>query len=1036
MESQQADDVREVLASALASRAYSHDQDVDSSIAAVVTVEGDLRFLPSTLSALFAQSVLPGVVVIADCSGSDAQPVETSFEVIPAIAGPMSSMPVCKTVTVRLVRVQGARSFGAAVCKGLRCADLPASIRGLWLLHDDSRPADRRCLEHLLEAWRNAPTAAMVGAKQLDWDCQGLHDVGAYVSGHRVESLVVDGEPDQEQYDARSDVFAVSLAGALVPSDTLTTSSGLDGWFSSFVESSDFCRRICRGGGRVIVAPRARIAHRRARFEGIRGRDGEQIDDEQPADPSMSLFAAWQRYYFTDVPMGLWPLAWLWRLVRSLGIAIAQLLGKRPWQAWCELCMPWLALLGFPRAIPARRRVARCGAMPRAQLAMLSVSRDQMRQWKDRERALQDQRDTTLLSPLVRAHLRWRLTRRWILAALMTLVTLGAVIAMQWPLLRDGIASGSLSSSILPPTDASLGRLAQAASTPWLFGVGTGVPAPPAPWLMVLLVVSVLTGGHVSAALLVILVLALPLSALSFWALAGVFTRSDAVRVVGGLLWASLSLSLGLLQNANLPMLTVMVFLPASFAFVFRAVGMYYTEDPLHPHPSVQAAAAASLCFMPVVAAEPQTLLPLIAIFLVFILVVRGHRAMLLLIPLPAAFLVAPTLVNAVRYFGQGSWRQLFGDVTVPDRAMNGKPAALSLGDVMLRAFGFDARQGWSQLSGNWMAFLCLGICAALLILAVICLALPFALRVSRMMWIVSICGALLSLGSCRVTIALDEEGAVAGSVLPGLALLMLGMLSCACLMAGGAVRRFVALAPDAGQRDHGAHALPGSSAKTASRWVVRFGRGVLIALLAAAAIAFGVYGASYGANARVSDESLPMIASDALEENPGRRVLALEQTSPTAVEYSVMRSSCGDLIDSSPAYRARQASGMADETSSAQLADIAARLLSDSDAEAIDELTDLGFSGVWVRASDEEGGQLEANITSSEGVQPIVTNDWGVYYRLDNADGTVPAIDESAQDAAVRSPWRLAWLSCAGVIVVLYCLVAIPHRRRTDQEG
>ena len=44
-------------------------------------------------------------------------------------------------------------------------------------------------------------------------------------------------------------------------------------------------------------------------------------------------------------------------------------------------------------------------------------------------------------------------------------------------------------------------------------------------------------------------------------------------------------------------MLTVMVFLPAAFAFSFRAVGMYRTEDLVNPHASVQAAAVCGAVF-------------------------------------------------------------------------------------------------------------------------------------------------------------------------------------------------------------------------------------------------------------------------------------------------------------------------------------------------------------------------------------------------------------------------------------------------------
>lgn len=122
------------------------------------------------------------------------------------------------------------------------------------------------------------------------------------------------------------------------------------------------------------------------------------------------------------------------------------------------------------------------------------------------------------------------------------------------------------------------------------------------------------------------------------------------MRCVVALAWFALALSMGLYDDADVTMLTVMVFLPAAFAFSFRAVGMYRTEDLVNPHASVQAAAVAALCFIPVVAAQPQLLLPLMLTFLGFLLFVRSHKPALLLIPLPAAFVCAPTLVNAVRF--------------------------------------------------------------------------------------------------------------------------------------------------------------------------------------------------------------------------------------------------------------------------------------------------------------------------------------------------------------------------------------------------
>jgi len=187
---------------------------VEDAVAAVITVEHDLTYLPETLRALLRQSLLPRVLVIADCSGATVEPLYAQFPV----DGPAR-------VEVQVVRARGASSFGDAVDKALGYARLPGRIRALWLLHDDCRPLDNHCLDKLVDTWHSNPTASLLGAKQYDWQGEGLRDVGRYAYHHRTVSLVVDSEPDQEQYDARQDVFAVSLAGALVPMGSISSGS-------------------------------------------------------------------------------------------------------------------------------------------------------------------------------------------------------------------------------------------------------------------------------------------------------------------------------------------------------------------------------------------------------------------------------------------------------------------------------------------------------------------------------------------------------------------------------------------------------------------------------------------------------------------------------------------------------------------------------------------------------------------------------------------------------------------------------------------
>ena len=172
MNSNASSDIQGIVTDLLNSRPYSHRQDADPSVAAVITAQSDLRFFPSTFAAVLAQRVLPGTIIVADCTNQVEQPMQMTFDVIPSPAGVLTEVPESKTIRVVLVGVKGATSFTNAVSRAMRQIDLDAQISALWTLHDDSRPADESCLEALLDAWRNTPTASLLGAKQLDWQAK------------------------------------------------------------------------------------------------------------------------------------------------------------------------------------------------------------------------------------------------------------------------------------------------------------------------------------------------------------------------------------------------------------------------------------------------------------------------------------------------------------------------------------------------------------------------------------------------------------------------------------------------------------------------------------------------------------------------------------------------------------------------------------------------------------------------------------------------------------------------------------------------
>ena len=76
--------------------------------------------------------------------------------------------------------------------------------------------------------------------------------------------------------------------------------------------------------------------------------------------------------------------------------------------------------------------------------------------------------------------------------------------------------------------------------------------------------------------------------------------------------------------------------------------------------------------------------------------------------------------------------------------------------------------------------------------------------------------------------------------------------------------------------------------------------------------------------------------------------MLAITAESSTGVRYTTMRTSRGDLMDSSPALRARVADGGHDSRD-AVLSSASARLLVSADADAIADISALGYGAcMW----------------------------------------------------------------------------------------
>ena len=235
-------------------------------------------------------------------------------------------------------------------------------------------------LAALLGGARSSRTAGIVGPKLLDWDDpRRLVEMGQQVTraGRRIDSPA-HGEPDQGQYDERTDVLAVALPGMIVRDDVLAELQGLDPDLGEAGAGLDLGWRAQLAGHRVVVAPAARVrlalpggvvhpsveaGRRRGDDDGslpAGGLDGtgreagtdpdgdvETTDRDQTDLGSGTprwlvarrgaMRRAARRVALTQCSWWVLPFLAAWVVVSSVVSAVALLLLKRPVHAWVEL---------------------------------------------------------------------------------------------------------------------------------------------------------------------------------------------------------------------------------------------------------------------------------------------------------------------------------------------------------------------------------------------------------------------------------------------------------------------------------------------------------------------------------------------------------------------------------------------------------------------------------------------------------------------------------------------------------------------------
>lgn len=311
----------------------------------MIVAHNGTRWLPNLFTALEASTRFPDHLMAVDTGSTD----ETAL-LLTDVLGPSA---------VHLI--DSGTGFGTAVQQGLdrTAADDPSASSPdgspedwLWLLHDDCAPAPD-ALEHLLDVAESDPGISVVGGRVRAWPrARRLLEVGVTVTGtgHR-ETGVEIGEYDQGQHDEQRDVLAVSSAGMLVRRETWDRLGGFDSRLPLFRDDLDFGWRVAKAGGRVVVAPQAVIFHAEAATRGVRTLNGVDHLPNSPhrADRQAALFTV-----LANCHLAVFPFQYVRLALGSVLRALAYLVGKLPNAAADEL-LAMVSVLGRPGVLIAAR---------------------------------------------------------------------------------------------------------------------------------------------------------------------------------------------------------------------------------------------------------------------------------------------------------------------------------------------------------------------------------------------------------------------------------------------------------------------------------------------------------------------------------------------------------------------------------------------------------------------------------------------------------------------------------------------------------
>ncbi len=563
----------------------------------------------------------------------------------------------------RVVTTTGALPFGAAVQQALTAlpAGLPAAegapgdtgsivAEWLWLLTEDSAP-EPEALERILLTVQRSPSVVIAGPKLVDWDRPDrIIELGQSLTHRGERWLLRRQELDQQQYDHLQDVLGVGPVGMLVRRDVWDQLGGFDPALPVTDDGLDLSVRARLSGHRVVVAPDSRVRFAQRGVAGPRidrSRRVLRVAHRQGRTAQLHRRIAYAPGFFAF---------FMWLGLPLLGVARVfwALIREHPGRMWGEFSSAMRVFFRPGAILASRRRIRKLQGPGWSAVKPLRVDPKSVRTARmiDREAILAEQgRQAKELHFISSGGL-----------AVLVVALVAALALCWWALAQTSLAGGALAP--LSP----IGELWQNTRTQG------GVPADPFAW--VLAVLGSLTFWNPSHAVVLVMVAAIPLSALGGWVWAAQLTDSRAGRALVGLGWAFSPVLLGSLAAGRLTTLVLAVVLPWLLLAASRC------------RESWSWSGAASLLAAVALACAP-VLIPVAVIFLVVGLVssVRGITRVL-------SIAIAPLVLFAPKLFALvgGTPLNLLLDPGITPSYVASSPRQLLLG---FPEFGLE---GWAPV--------------------------------------------------------------------------------------------------------------------------------------------------------------------------------------------------------------------------------------------------------------------------------------------------------------------------------------------------